>query len=48
MHDIGMDCHITTWYFAVVNDAGRVPTFHFDAAPIINIQSLKVVTCVCN
>ena len=28
MHYIGMDCHITTLNFAVVNDAGRLVKFY--------------------
>ena len=36
MHCIGMDCHITTLDFAVVNDAGRL------------VKSCKVATSVKN
>jgi len=34
MHHIGMDCHITTLNFAVVNDVGRL------------VKSCKVATSV--
>lgn len=46
MHYIGMDCHITTLDFAVVNDAGRLQvllhsTINIDTIQIASVRSHK-------